>query len=128
MKQFIKKVSAILLAVCMLLGCAGGAVAENTDLEALYPLMDLVCAAALDAQGDDEYAIIIPDSEGELTEQFAASFIRLGQKYGQTLGITPEMMNDTIAQMGLLSQIFDAQLPVMSTVLPQEESSSLNVF
>lgn len=122
MKQFMKKVSAILLAACMVLGCAYGAVAENADLEALYPLMDLVCAAALDAQGDDEYALIIPNSEGELSEQFAASFIRIGQKYGQALGITPEMMDDTIAQMGLLSQIFDAQLPVMSTVLPQEEN------
>ena len=119
MKQIIRKISAILLAGCLLLGCAF-AQESAADLEALYPLMDLVSAACLDAQGDDEYAVVIPDSEGVLTEQFVASFTRIGQTYGQGLGITPEMMEDTKSRMELLSSIFDAQIPETGAILPEE--------
>lgn len=119
MKQIIRKISAILLAACLLLGTAF-AESGAADLEALYPLMDLVSAACLDAQGDDEYALVIPDSEGVLTEQFVASFVRIGQTYGQNLGITPEMMEDTKARMELLSTIFDAQIPETGAILPEE--------
>ena len=114
MKQWMKKTFAWVVALVMMLGCAMAAAEQTADLEALYPLMDLVCAAALDAQGEDDYAIVVPDSEGELTPEFVQAFIRIGQTRGESVGVTAAMMTDTAAQKTLLSSIFDAQLPEMS--------------
>lgn len=119
MKQNLKRFSALVVTLCMLFGCAGGAMAQaSADLEPLYPLMDLVCAAALEAQGNDQYSVVIPDSEGELSAVFTDAFIRLGQTRGQSLGVTEAMLTDTMAQMQLLSSIFAAQLPTLSAVVP----------
>lgn len=44
MKQVFKRISALVVTLCMLLGCVGGAMAQaqdGADLEPLYPLMDL---------------------------------------------------------------------------------------
>ena len=120
MKQIVKRLSALVVTLCMLLGCVGGAMAQGADLEPLYPLMDLVCAAALEAQGDDVYSMVVPDSEGELTPVFVDAFIRLGQTRGAALGITEAMMTDTMAQMQFLSTVFAAQLPTLSAVISAE--------
>ena len=88
MKQWMKKTFAWVVALVMMLGCAMAAAEQTADLEALYPLMDLVCAAALDAQGEDDYAIVVPDSEGELTPEFVQAFIRIGQTRGESVGVT----------------------------------------
>lgn len=125
MKQILKRVSALVVTFCMLMSCVGAMAQaqDGADLEALYPLMDLVCAAALDAQSDDEYTTVIPDGEGELSPKFIDSFIRLGQTRGETLGITPAMMTDTMAQMGLLTTIFAAQMPTLSTVVAADSEA-----
>ena len=95
MKQWMKKTFAWVVALVMMLGCAMAAAEQTADLEALYPLMDLVCAAALDAQGEDDYAIVVPDSEGELTPEFVQAFIRIGQTRGESVGVTAAMMTDS---------------------------------
>ncbi|MDD3337055.1 MAG: hypothetical protein PHI98_16355 [Eubacteriales bacterium] len=126
MKQTFKRIFAFVVALTACLGMMGGAMAQaqdGADLEALYPLMDLVCAAAMEAQSDEEYAIVIPDSEGELSPKFVDAFIRLGQTRGAALGVTAEMMNDTAAQQTLMSSIFAAQLPELSTVVPTESEA-----
>lgn len=131
MKQILKRISALVVTLCMLLGCVVGAMAQaqdGADLEALYPLMDLVCAAAMEAQTDDEYAIVIPNDEGELSPKFVDAFIRLGQTRGQSLGITADMMTDTMAQVTLLNTIFSAQLPMLSTVVAAESEAKFIGF
>lgn len=125
MKQVFKRVFALVMTLCMLTIGTGAAMAQaqdGADLEALYPLMDLVCAAAADAAQDD-YAIVIPNSEGELAPAFVDAFIRLGQTRGQSLGVTKEMMGDTMAQAGYLSTVFAAQLPTLSAVVETEAST-----
>ena len=123
MKQWMKKTFAWVVALVMMLGCAMAAAEQTADLEALYPLMDLVCAAALDAQGEDDYAIVVPDSEGELTPEFVQAFIRIGQTRGESVGVTAAMMTDTAAQKTLLSSIFDAQLPELTAVAAADTTS-----
>lgn len=110
-----RRVSALLVALCVLL--CGVAVAENqanADLEALYPLMDLVCAAGYDPTAGT--ALMVPDSEGVLEISFVDAFIRLGQARG-ALGITGETMSDPAAQTALLQGIFAAQLPKTELVV-----------
>ena len=124
MKQWMKKTFAWVVALVMMLGCAMAAAEQTADLEALYPLMDLVCAAALDAQGEDDYAIVVPDSEGELTPEFVQAFIRIGQTRGESVGVTATMMTDTAAQKTLLSSIFDAQLPELTAVTAADGESN----
>ena len=124
MKQWMKKTFAWVVALVMMLGCAMAAAEQTADLEALYPLMDLVCAAALDAQGEDDYAIVVPDSEGELTPEFVQAFIRIGQTRGESVGVTAAMMTDTAAQKTLLSSIFDAQLPELTAVTAADGESN----
>ena len=124
MKQWMKKTFAWVVALVMMLGCAMAAAEQTADLEALYPLMDLVCAAALDAQGEDDYAIVVPDSEGELTPEFVQAFIRIGQTRGESVGVTAAMMTDTAAQKTLLSSIFDAQLPELTAVTATDGESN----
>ena len=124
MKQWMKKTFAWVVALVMMLGCAMAAAEQTADLEALYPLMDLVCAAALDAQGEDDYAIVVPDSEGELTPEFVQAFIRIGQTRGESVGVTAAMMTDTAAQKTLLSSIFDAQLPELTAMTAADGESN----
>ena len=124
MKQWMKKTFAWVVALVMMLGCAMAAAEQTADLEALYPLMDLVCAAALDAQSEDDYAIVVPDSEGELTPEFVQAFIRIGQSRGESVGVTAAMMTDTAAQKTLLSSIFDAQLPELTAVAAADSESN----
>lgn len=110
-----RRVSALLVALCVLL--CGVAVAENqanADLEALYPLMDLVCAAGYDPTAGT--ALMVPDSEGVLEIGFVDAFIRLGQARG-VLGITGETMSDPEAQTALLQSVFAAQLPKTELVV-----------
>lgn len=109
------RVSALLVALCVLL--CGVAVAENqaeADLEALYPLMDLVCAAGYDPTAGT--VLMVPDSEGVLEISFVDAFIRLGQARG-ALGITGDTMSDPAAQTALLQSIFAAQLPKTELVV-----------
>lgn len=124
MKQWMKKAFAWTLALCMALGLTCGAAAEAVaDFEALYPLMDLVCAAAVSTQ-EDEYAVVIPNSEGELSAEFVDAFFRIGQARSQTLGVTAETLNDTGAQATLLGSIFDAQIPALNAVIAAEETGN----
>ncbi len=112
-KNLFRRVSALLLTLCLMLG--GVSLAEETaDLEALYPLMDLVCAAAYDPT--IATTLVIPDSEGVLEISFVDAFIRLGQARN-VLGITGETMADPAAQTALLQTIFDAQLPQTEMVV-----------
>ena len=107
------RVSALLVALCLLL--CGTAVAESqADLDALYPLMDLVCAAGYDPTAGT--ALMVPDSEGALEISFVDAFIRLGQARG-VLGITGDIMSSPEAQTALLSSIFAAQLPQTELVV-----------
>ena len=106
MKQWMKKTFAWVVALVMMLGCAMAAAEQTADLEALYPLMDLVCAAALDAQGEDDYAIVVPDSEGELTPEFVQAFIRIGQTRGESVGVTAAMMTNSDATMCISTSFF----------------------
>ncbi|MBP3648786.1 MAG: hypothetical protein J6K73_03275 [Clostridia bacterium] len=109
------RVFALLVVLCMLL--CSVSVAENqanADLEALYPLMDLVCAAGYDPTAGT--ALVVPDSEGVLEISFVDAFIRLGQARG-VLGITGETMSDPAAQTALLQSVFAAQLPQTELVV-----------
>lgn len=112
-KTVFRRVSALLLSLCLLLG--GVSFAEPTaDLEALYPLMDLVCAAGYDHTIGT--SLVVPDSEGVLEITFVDNLIRLGQARG-VLGITGETMADPAAQTALLQSIFAAQLPQTEVVV-----------
>ncbi len=114
-KNLFRQAAALLMTLCLLL--CGTAVAENepsADLEALYPLMDLVCAAGYDPTA--AATLVIPDSEGVLEISFVDAFIRLGQARG-VLGITGETMSDPAAQTALLQSVFAAQLPQTELVV-----------
>jgi hypothetical protein len=121
MKKLFRGALALLMTLCLLL--VGAAAAENApavELEALYPLMDLVCAAGMDpATGA---AIVVPDSEGMLEIDFVDAFIRLAQERG-VLGVTADTMTDTAAQTQLLRSIFAAQLPKTETVVAAQPST-----
>ncbi len=112
-KNVFRRVSALLVILCLLLG--GVSFAEPTaDLEALYPLMDLVCAAGYDPTTGT--ALVVPDAEGVLEITFVDNLIRLGQARG-VLGITGDTMADPAAQTALLQSIFAAQLPETEIVV-----------
>lgn len=114
-KNLFRRVSALLMTLCLLAGGVAFAQGQSgADLEALYPLMDLVCAAGYDPTAAT--ALMIPDSEGMLEIGFVDAFIRLGQARG-VLGITGETMSDPAAQTALLQTIFDAQLPKTELVV-----------
>ncbi|MBR2924463.1 MAG: hypothetical protein IKC28_05480 [Clostridia bacterium] len=114
-KNLFRRVSALLLTLCLLV--CGISFAEDqtgADLEALYPLMDLVCAASFDPTAAS--TLMVPDSEGVLEISFVDAFIRLGQVRG-VLGITGDTMADPAAQTALLQTIFAAQLPKTELVV-----------
>ncbi|MBE5801911.1 MAG: hypothetical protein E7319_06440 [Clostridiales bacterium] len=117
-KNTFRRVTTLLLTLCMLVSGIGFAAAEaqqGADLEILYPLMDLVCAAAYNA--DDGVTMVVPDSEGVLESAFVDAFIRIGQERGASLGITEAMLTDTAAQTALLKTIFAAQIPQTEKVV-----------
>ncbi len=121
MKTTFRRASALLVALCLLLG--GVSLAETVpgaDLEALYPLMDLVCAAAYDATTGA--AMVIPDSEGVLEQTFVDAFVRLAQQRA-VLGVTEAMYMDTQAQTALLQSVFAAQVPQTRMVVPDDGAS-----
>ncbi len=118
MKKMFRQALALLMSLCLVLG--GAALAETApqvNLDALTPLMDLVCAAAYDPAADMQ--MVIPDSEGVLEISFVDNFIRLAQERG-VLGVTTGTMNDTAAQTTLLQSIFAAQLPKTEVVVPAQ--------
>lgn len=121
MKSTLRRVSALLIALCLLLGSVSLAeTASGADLEALYPLMDLVCGAAYDpATGT---ALVIPDSEGVLELTFVDQFIRLAQQRSE-MGVTEAIYMDTQAQTNLLQAVFAAQVPQTRMVVPDDSVS-----
>lgn len=120
-KNLFHRFTAILTALLLLCGATLAAAAEPAaDLDALYPLMDLVCAAGWDP--DIGTAMIVPDSEGMLEIGFVDAFIRLAQERG-VLGVTEATMADTSAQTALLSTIFAAQLPNAEKVVAARPST-----
>ncbi|MBR4069512.1 MAG: hypothetical protein IKK08_12960 [Clostridia bacterium] len=119
-KKLFSVIVALALSLCLLVGAAAAESAAAADLEALYPLMDLVCAAGYDpAQGT---FMVVPDSEGVLEISFVDSLIRLAQERG-VLEVTEATMKDPSAQTALLQRIFAAQLPKTETVVAAEPST-----
>ena len=113
--ELFRRVTVLFVALCMLFGSVAVAESQQTaDLEALYPLMDLVCASGYDPAAGT--ALMVPDSEGVLEISFVDAFIRLGQARG-VLGISGETMSDPAAQTALLQSIFAAQLPQTEMVV-----------
>ncbi len=115
-----KKVTALVLALGLLLCSFTGAVAqENTaaDFAALQPLMDLVAATALAGGENPE---LVPGSDGSLSEAFVTAFFQLGQTADASLGITADMLGDTQRQAEYLSKVFAAQAPALAPI-PQGE-------
>lgn len=114
-KNLFRRVSAMLMTLCLLFCSVSYAESQaGDDLEALYPLMDLVCAAGFDPTAST--SLLVPDSEGVLEISFVDAFIRLGQVRG-VLGITGETMSNPDAQTALLQTIFAAQLPKTELVV-----------
>lgn len=120
-KNLFCRLAALVLALCLTTCGAFAAQTEPAaDVDALFPLMDLVCAAGLDpATG---MAFIVPDSEGMLEITFVDSFIRLAQERG-VLNVTEATMTDPAAQTALLATIFAAQLPKTETVVAAQPST-----
>lgn len=110
----VPKMLAMVLVLCLSLGMTTGVLAESTaDFEALAPLMDLVCAASQYSPNAPES---VPGADGVLSASFVDTFLKVGAIYCPEVGVTQAMLSDTTAQSELLSKIFAAQLPELSTV------------
>lgn len=120
-KTMFRRIAALVSVLCLFC-CGVFAHAEEpaADLEALYPLMDLVCAAGYDpALGT---SVIVPDSEGMLEISFVDAFIRLAVERN-ALGAAGTFLTDTAAQSKLLGSIFAAQIPATETVVATEPTT-----
>ena len=84
---------AALLALVLLV-LPGGTLAEENDLSALTPLVDLTASAAMRV-GETPETIV---EGGVLSEAFVYNFFLLGQTADASLGITAAMLNDTALQ------------------------------
>lgn len=135
-KPIVKRILALALSLCLML--CGVALADDdtldsgaqpkgdlADFEALYPLMDLVCAASMYSVNKPER---VPGADGTLTVSFIDAFVKAGLKQSPELGITEAMMTDTGMQATMLSAIFAAQLPQLEVVVPTDDIHSFIGF
>ena len=117
MKNNLKKWSVWLLVVCLMLGCAGNALAEEgtvpSDFGPMEPLMDLVAGAALVANEEPQP---IAGSEGLLSPEFVSSFFSLGVNGNPVLGITEDFLADTAKQAEYLGKVFKAGAPELAQI------------
>lgn len=112
-----RKAAALLMCLCLLLGMAGGARAEENVVSAMQPLMDLTAAAAMRVGETPE--TVTPDSA--LSQSFVYSFFLLGQQADASLGITAEMLNDTSLQAEYLGRAFASPLPELNGIMAFEQ-------
>jgi len=120
MNRGVQKVFSMLLILCLAMGFCTAAAAQTAmaDFEALVPLMDLVCAASQYSPNAPES---VPGADGVLSVSFADAFFKVGQLWGAEVGVTADMLQDTGAQAGLLSQLFAAQLPALENVIATDD-------
>ena len=121
MNRGVQKVFSMLLILCMSFGLCTYAVAQPTntaDFDALVPLMDLVCSASQYSPNAPES---VPGAEGQLSVSFTDAFFKVGAVYGDEVGVTEDMLNDTAAQAELLGQIFAAQIPELEPVVVTDD-------
>lgn len=116
MKHGVQKLISLMTALCLLLSVSSAALAQTADFDALSPLMDLVCAAAVYA-GDSSAPQTVPGAEGMLTVAFTDAFFKIGQSFGAQMGINESMLQDVNAQADYLSRVFAAQLPALEPVM-----------
>lgn len=117
MKHGVRKFFSLLTALCLLLS-ACPALAQTADFDALSPLMDLVCAACSYSANAPES---VPDADGTLTVSFTDAFFKIGQSFGERLGITENMLEDLNAQAEYLGKVFAAQLPALEPVMMTDD-------
>lgn len=120
MNRGVQKVFSMLLILCLAMGFCTAAAAQSAmaDFETLVPLMDLVCAASQYSPNAPES---VPGADGMLSVTFADAFFKVGQLWGAEVGVTADMMQDTNAQAGLLSQLFAAQIPALEPVIVTDD-------
>lgn len=122
MKRNVQKVLSLVLALVLMFALSTGAFAESTastaDFEVLVPLMDLVCAASQYSPNAPES---VPGADGTLSASFVEAFFKVGQLFGEEVGVTADMADDINAQKELLGKIFAAQLPEFSPVVVTDD-------
>ncbi len=106
---------ALVLALCGIMTCAQ---AEETDLSALTPLVDLTASAAMRVGESSE--MISADST--LSQAFVYNFFLIGQKADASLGITADMLTDTSKQAAYLKSTFSCGVPALEGILGTGEN------
>lgn len=119
-KKLFSALVALVLSLCLLTAPATAQPIAQAGLEALYPLMDLVCAAGYDPEAGT--FVVVPDSEGVLEISFVDALIRLAQERG-VLEVSEATLKDPAAQSALLQNVFAAQLPQTETVVAAQPST-----
>ena len=117
--NLMKLLLSVLMVFVLLTGAISLSAAEEVSAkETLQPLMDLVSASALYSYDAPE---TVPGEEGTLSANFIQAFLLSGQSEGGELGITDAHLNDVEAQRVLLSSIFAAKLPELTSLEPLSE-------
>lgn len=115
----VRTLLAFALAFCLLTGMTSAIALENANgsqFQAMRPVLDLVASAAICAS---DFPTVVSDQMSTLDADFVTTFFVNGLK-ASLLNINDGTLADTAQQQQILSGIFSAKLPALSSIEPME--------